>query len=193
MDLVSPKNTAETCAALCVRHTNGHLVGRGHAVANSWRTGADICSYWSTDNAVNPYCHGVADIIQNNEQYSRYSAPFGWNDPCFLVTGKTPRPLLLLAETRRLEAKRPKAEQLLGSAGAKYMHGSRNLSLTEDQSIAQFSLWAMMASPLIMSIDVQQLTPFQLSVLVNTATCKRQWTSLAGCVFTPIWRRATRT
>ena len=54
------------------------------------------------------------------------------------------------------------------------MHGSRNLSLTEDQSIAQFSLWAMMASPLIMSIDVQELTPFQLSVLVNTATCKRQ-------------------
>ena len=66
------------------------------------------------------------------------------------------------------------------------MHGSRNLSLTEDQSIAQFSLWAMMASPMIMSIDVQKLTPFQLSVLVNTATCKRQWTSLAGCVFTPM-------
>ena len=100
MDLVSPKNTAETCAALCVRHPNGHLVGRGHAVANSWRTGADICSYWSTDNTVNPYCHGVADIIQNNEQYSRYSAPFGWNDPCFLVTGKTPpRPLLLGGDT----------------------------------------------------------------------------------------------
>ena len=72
MDLVSPKNTAETCVALCVRHPNGHLAGRGHAVANSWRTGADICSYWSTDNTVNPYCHGVADIIQNNELPSFY-------------------------------------------------------------------------------------------------------------------------
>ena len=70
-------------------------------MANSWRTGADICSYWSTDNTVNPYCHGVADIIQNNEQYSRYSAPFGWNDPCFLVTGKTPYLFFLqMAETR---------------------------------------------------------------------------------------------
>ena len=104
MDLVSPKNTAETCVALCVRHPNGHLAGRGHAVANSWRTGADICSYWSTDNTVNPYCHGVADIIQNNEQYSRYSAPFGWNDPCFLVTGKTPYLFFLqMAETRRTQ------------------------------------------------------------------------------------------
>lgn len=109
----------------------------GHAVANSWRTGNDICSYWNTDDTVNPYCHGVADIIQNNEQYARYSGPFGFNDPCFLVTG------------------------------SKYMHGTTNLSLTEDQSIAQFSLWAMMASPLIMSIDLQKLTPFQLSVLGN--------------------------
>ena len=114
----------------------------GHAVANSWRTGPDICSYWTTNNTLNPYCKGVGDIIQNNEQYWRYSAPFGFNDPCFLVTGSN------------------------------YTHGSNPpgsgaAGLTEDQSVAQFSLWAMMASPLIMSIDVLNLTPFQLSVLGN--------------------------
>ena len=83
-------------------------------MANSWRTGADICSYWNTDNTVNPYCKGVADIIQNNEQYSRYSAPFGWNDPCFLVTGKTPRPS---SSWRRHVVWKPSGPKLSDSLG----------------------------------------------------------------------------
>lgn len=59
----------------------------GAGVANSWRTWDDICNYWETNHTENPYCAGVSEVIQQNEQYWSFAGPYGWNDPCFLVTG----------------------------------------------------------------------------------------------------------
>ena len=61
-------------------------------------------------------------------------------DPCFLVTGNV------------------------------YMApGNRNLTMTAHQFRAQMSLWALMASPLIISADVRSPTALQMEILGNKA------------------------
>jgi len=51
----------------------------GSGYANSWRTWRDICNYWTTNSTVNPYCAGVSEVIQQNQQYHAYGRPYGWN------------------------------------------------------------------------------------------------------------------
>ena len=112
----------------------------GKEVANSWRTWNDICNYWFTNHTENPYCSGVYDVIIQNEKYWQYAAPGGWNDPCYLITGN----------------------QYLSPSGL-------NMTMSTTQFKTQFSLWAMMASPLIVSADVRpgKVTRMQMDILGN--------------------------
>eukprot|EP01052_Picozoa_sp_SAG31_P014738 SAG31_NODE_926_length_10930_cov_135.691626_5_plen_123_part_00 len=52
------------------------------------------------------------------------------------------------------------------------MHGTQNLTLSDHQFRAQMSLWAMMASPLIVSADLRRPTALQMEILGNKAVVR---------------------
>jgi alpha-galactosidase len=110
------------------------------SIGNLWRTSGDITNNWDAMLA-------ISDV---NEQSALEAGPGRWNDPDALVAG--------CGEIR---------DNQHGTAfdGASELVGAGEM--TADEWRAQFSLWAIMAAPLIASNDVRSMSLKVREILLN--------------------------
>jgi alpha-galactosidase len=108
-------------------------------MGNLWRTTDDIRDDWNT----------ITNIIDQNEKSSQYAGPGRWNDPDMLVVGCSNIPDLQHHPEDGMS-------ELVGSNG-----------LTDIENRAHFSMWAMMAAPLIAGNDVRNMPEKIKEILLN--------------------------
>jgi alpha-galactosidase len=123
--------------SLCAWEFKSWMPEAGHL----WRTTADINDNWGR----------ILDIIDANEQWAAIAGPGKWNDPDMLVVGC--RDVADLQHGRGLFNDMP---ELAGNSG-----------LTETENRSHYSMWAMMAAPLIAGNDVIHMPKNIREILVN--------------------------
>lgn len=109
--------------------------------ANHWRIGQDISDDFNYPGNREDYYFDVLDMLDQgtNESLAQYAGPGGWNDYDMLIVG--------------LDGK---SRQLVGA-------GASNVEYR-----AHFSMWCMVASPLLIGTDVRTLSDYDLETLTNT-------------------------
>lgn len=134
------------------------------ALGNLWRTTWDITNQWES----------VVNIIDLNEPLAPYTGPGHWNDPDMLVVGCSYTPNLQAGRVLDL------VSELVGGEG-----------LSDNECQAHFSMWAMMAAPLIAGNDVRTMPESIRKILVNKEViavdqdplgkqCVEAWKDLTG-------------
>jgi alpha-galactosidase len=106
-----------------------------------WRTTWDMRDAWLSDQYDNGH-NGIMNTIDKQKGLEKYAGPGGWNDPDLLVTG------------------------LFGKGKSSSLNGRfTGCSLTEYRS--QFAVWCMLASPLMVNLDVRRMDTAVKSILLN--------------------------
>ena len=105
-----------------------------------WRTTYDIRDKWKRKTTENNG-EGIMDILDINAELHQYSGPGKWNDADMLITG------------------------LYGKKGPSGDLGGFGCTDTEYQS--QFSLWAIMNSPLYATNDLRKMNEATKNILLN--------------------------
>jgi alpha-galactosidase len=108
---------------------------------NLWRTTWDIRDTWHTDK-YNNGSNGILNVIDVQQGLETYAGPGGWNDPDLLVTG------------------------LFGKGKSSSKKGQFK-GCTPTEYRTQFALWSLMASPLMVNLDVRKLNEDIKSILLN--------------------------
>lgn len=102
-----------------------------------WRTGPDIADSW-TKPADPPYFRGVETIgFEQQAGLEEYAGPGHWNDPDMLVVG---------------------------------LKGHSNIAgdgMSDEEYRTHFSLWCLMAAPLMAACDLASMDRATLSILTN--------------------------
>lgn len=106
--------------------------------ANQWRIGQDISDDYNYPQNREGYYFDVLDMLDRGNRLAKYTKPGHWNDFDMLVVG--------------LDGK---STQLVGT-------GQSNVEYR-----AHYSMWAMVASPLLMGSDVRSLDSYSLETLLN--------------------------
>ena len=94
---------------------------------------------WRTTGDINPTWDRIYDILEQQAGLAKYAGPGHWNDPDMLEVGNG--------------IKNPRTGKI------------RYLSLAEDRS--HFSMWAMLAAPLLAGNDLTHMDPEVLKILTN--------------------------
>ena len=116
----------------------------GARLGNSWRIAGDGTNWGALSNCIN-----------SNVALQQYAHPGAWNDPDLLLgTGVGSNDLATNPNGCFKASEIPQAD-------AWYM-------TSELQSRAQFSMWAVMSAPLLISADVSQVAPYTLETWRNT-------------------------
>lgn len=111
------------------------------AGGNLWRTTWDMRDTWFSDQYDNGH-NGILNTVDKQNGLEKYAGPGGWNDPDLLVTG------------------------LFGKGKSSSLNGRfTGCTLTEYRS--QFALWCMLASPLMVNLDVRNIDNTVKAVLLN--------------------------
>ncbi len=105
-----------------------------------WRTTHDIRDKWAK-KPHEKWGLGILDILETNAKLNEFAGPGRWNDADMLVVG------------------------LYGKKGPSGDGGGIGCTDIEYQS--QFSLWAMMCSPLYASNDIRHMNETTKSILLN--------------------------
>jgi alpha-galactosidase len=138
-----------------VREMREALLATGRDIVFSLSNGADLkhaaeyaklSELWrTTGDLVNawkdadPYwAYSVTESAFTREPWARFSRPGNWNDPDMMVLGK-------------------KGE---GSP-------LKQAVMNHEQEITHFSMWCLLAAPLILGCDLEKLAPDTLSVIAN--------------------------
>jgi len=116
-----------------------------------WRTTHDIRDKWAK-KPNEKWGLGILDILEANANLNEFAGPGRWNDADMLVVG------------------------LYGKKGPSGDGGGIGCSDIEYQS--QFSLWAMMCSPLYASNDIRTMNEATKSILLNKEVIKINQDSL---------------
>jgi len=103
--------------------------------AQAWRTTGDIWDTWETPG---PWQNGVSEIGFNQDPWTKFGGPGGWNDPDMLVVG-------------------------LVGWGAKH----HETKLTPAEQYTHISLWCMLSAPLLIGCDLEHIDAFTLNLLTN--------------------------
>jgi len=120
------------------QYGKGDVWNWGAAVGgNSWRTTGDL------GNVKDAALPGFYQIGFANALHAQSAGPGGWNDPDYLILGRT-------GNDRNRKAA-PEATHL-----------------TSDEQYSYMSMWALMASPLFFSGDMGALDKFTLNILCNS-------------------------
>lgn len=108
--------------------------------ANHWRMGQDISDDFNYPGFREDYYFDVLDMLTRGENVSlaEYAGPGGWNDYDMLIVGLNGL-----------------APRLVGA-------GASNIEYR-----AHFSMWCMVASPLLIGTDVRTLSSFDLETITN--------------------------
>ncbi len=105
-----------------------------------WRISGDIGDVWNQDASHPGGLRGILNILEINAPLGEYAGPAGWNDPDMLVVG-------------------------IGGKSMSIGHESKGC--TREQYKSHFSLWCMMASPLLSGNDVRNMDDSTLNVLLD--------------------------
>lgn len=105
-----------------------------------WRTTYDIRDKWK-NLSTNKNAEGILNILDINAELSSYAGPGKWNDADMLIAG------------------------LYGKKGPSGDLGGGGCTNTEYQT--QFSLWAIMNSPLYASNDLRNMNEATKNILLN--------------------------
>ena len=105
-----------------------------------WRISGDIGDFWDRKKDKQEWLYGILDILEINAPLSEYAGPSGWNDPDMLV---------------------------VGIGGKSMTIGEETNGCTQEQYKSHFSLWCMMASPLLCGNDVRNMNDSTLQVLLD--------------------------
>jgi len=104
-----------------------------------WKWGAAMGNSWRTTWDIIDTWESLSDIGFNQNSHYPYAKPGHWNDPDMLIVGKV--------------------------GWGEHLHDT---NLTPDEQYTHISLWSMLASPLLIGCDVNQLDNFTLNLLTNT-------------------------
>jgi alpha-galactosidase len=106
--------------------------------ANQWRIGQDISDDFNYPGNREKYYFDVLDMLDRGANLTQYAGPGHWNDYDMLIVG--------------LEGK---SGQLVGTGASDVEYRTH------------FSMWAMVASPLLIGADVRTLSNTSLTTLTN--------------------------
>jgi alpha-galactosidase len=142
-----------------------HLWRYGEDLRPSWGEGADAPASKRLLSGTGG--GGVGDVIEFASSIYAYNwrgvtGPGAFNDPDFLIVGcPTDRPCESAAAARGAAA-----TALVSSAGAV---DPPSPPLSDIEQRTQFSMWCVLAAPLILGADVRTLSPTALATLTNKA------------------------
>lgn len=106
-----------------------------------WRTTWDMRDTWLSDKYDNGH-NGIMNTIEKQKGLEKYAGAGGWNDPDLLVTG------------------------LFGKGKSSSLNGRFNgCTITEYRT--QFAIWCMLASPLMVNLDVRTMDTTVKAILLN--------------------------
>lgn len=105
-----------------------------------WRISGDIGDIWDREANRMGGLRGILNILEINAPLSEYAGPSGWNDPDMLVVGINGKSMSIGAESE---------------------------GCTQEQYKSHFSLWCMMASPLLCGNDVRNMNDSTLQILLD--------------------------
>jgi len=105
-----------------------------------WRTTWDSRDVWETKNYDSGHA-GILNILDQQVGLEAYAGPGGWNDPDLLMVG------------------------LYGKGKSSSWDGSAGCNDEEYKS--HFSLWCMLAAPLIVNLDVRNMNEATKNILLN--------------------------
>ena len=108
--------------------------------ANVWEWGADksvLGNCWRTTGDITDTWSSLKNIYQAQAGHERYAGPGHWNDPDMLIVGRV---------------------------GWGNPHPTR---LTPNAQLLHISMWAMLASPMLIGCDMGKLDDFTLQILTN--------------------------
>jgi alpha-galactosidase len=104
-----------------------------------WRTTWDSRDAWKSNDS---NLTGIMEIFDQQEGLENYAGPGGWNDPDLLMVG------------------------LYGKGKSSSVNGRfKGCSTTEYRT--HFALWAMLAAPLIVNLDLRKLDKETAEILLN--------------------------
>ena len=106
-------------------------------LANCWRTTSDIYDGWN-ENPKAGYNYGISEIGFTQDRWAAVAGPGHWNDPDMLVVGHV--------------------------GWGPSLHATH---LTPEEQYAHMSLWCLLAAPLLIGCDLEQLDAFTLGLLSN--------------------------
>jgi len=110
-----------------------------YGMGNVWEWGSEVGgNLWRTTGDITDSWNSMAGIGFAQEKSSKFAKPGNWNDPDMLVVGKV--------------------------GWGPNLHPSR---LTPDEQYTHISLWALLASPLLIGCDMTQMDAFTLNLLTN--------------------------
>ncbi|RLD84239.1 MAG: glycoside hydrolase family 27 protein [Bacteroidetes bacterium] len=110
------------------------------AGGNLWRTTWDSRDIWET-KIYNGGHAGIMNILDKQVDLEKYARPGSWNDPDMLMVG-------------------------LYGKGKSSSHGGGN-GCTDTEYKSHFSLWCMLAAPLIVNLDVRDINESTKNILLN--------------------------
>lgn len=105
-----------------------------------WRTTWDSRDVWETKVYTNGHA-GIMNILDKQVGLEEYAKPGAWNDPDMLMVG------------------------LYGKGKSSSHSGNKGCTDTEYKS--HFSLWCMLAAPLIVNLDVRDMNEPTKNILLN--------------------------
>ena len=105
-----------------------------------WRTTWDSRDYWKSEGYTNGQA-GIMNILDKQEGLEKYAGPGSWNDPDLLMVG-------------------------LWGKGKSSSHGGKS-GCTYNEYKSNFSLWAILAAPLIVNLDVRNMDEQSKEILLN--------------------------
>lgn len=110
-----------------------------YGMGEVWTWGESVGgNLWRTTGDIFDSWNSMAGIGFSQDKCSPYAGPGHWNDPDMLVVGKV--------------------------GWGPSLHETK---LTPDEQYTHISLWCLLASPLLIGCDMQQLDEFTLSLLTN--------------------------
>lgn len=110
-----------------------------YGMGNVWEWGAEVDgNSWRTTGDIEDTWESMAGIGFAQDKCSPYASPGRWNDPDMLVVGWV--------------------------GWGPSLHHTR---LTPNEQYTHITLWSLLASPLLIGCDLEQLDPFTLNLLTN--------------------------
>jgi alpha-galactosidase len=107
------------------------------SLAELWRTTGDLVPAFWKD-AEPDWAYSITETAFTREKWAPFSGPGHWNDPDMLVLGK-----MTLANSHK------------------------SSKLTPEQEKTHFTMWCLLAAPLILGCDLEELDSATLSVITN--------------------------
>jgi alpha-galactosidase len=114
----------------------------GASLGNSWRIAADGKNW-----------DALSQCVNKNAYLGQYAKPGAWNDPDLLIgTGVGSNDLATNPE---------------GCYDASLINQTNHMYQTDEQSRTQFSMWAVMSAPLLISANLNQVSEYALETWGN--------------------------